>query len=127
LGRARPLDFGHWAAHKLEALSNFTVGHGDAVATGVALDSAYAASQGWLRDEDFERIHRALAQSGFPLWYPQMDDARLLDGLREFQEHLGGELCITFPDGIGRRREESRVDREAMLAAVRRLKAMAGG
>jgi 3-dehydroquinate synthase len=50
----------------------------------------------------------------------------LLDGLRDFQEHLGGELCITFPDGIGRRREESRVDKEEMLAAVRRLKAMGG-
>jgi 3-dehydroquinate synthase len=125
MGRARPLDFGHWSAHKIEVLSNFTIGHGDAVAAGVALDSAYAAAQGWLRDDDFERIHRALAQCGFPLWYPEMEDPALLDGLRDFQEHLGGELCITFPDGIGRRREESRIDTDAMLAAIRRLKSMA--
>jgi len=121
MGRARPLDFGHWAAHKLEVLSGFRIGHGDAVAAGVALDSAYAARQGWIRDEDFLRIHQALSEAGFPLWYPEMEDAALLDGLREFQEHLGGELCITFPDGLGKRREESRVEREGMRACVRGL------
>ena len=122
MGRARPLDFGHWAAHKLELLSNFRISHGDAVAAGVALDSAYAALQGWIREEDFQRIHRVLAQSGFPLWYPEMEDPALLDGLREFQEHLGGELCITFPHGLGHRREESRVSSETIRASLQRLK-----
>jgi 3-dehydroquinate synthase len=125
MGRARPLDFGHWSAHKLELLSSFRISHGDAVAAGVALDSAYAALQGWIRDEDFLRIHGALAQSGFPLWYPEMEDPALLDGLREFQEHLGGELCITFPNGLGHRREESRVENEAIRASIRRLKQLA--
>ena len=35
-GSARPLDFGHWAAHKLEQLSNFSITHGHAVAVGMA-------------------------------------------------------------------------------------------
>ena len=125
MGRARPLDFGHWAAHKLELLSAFRISHGDAVAAGVALDSACAAREGWIRDEDFLRIHRALSQSGFPLWYPEMDDPALLDGLREFQEHLGGELSVTFPDGIGARREESRLATETIRAALARLKQLA--
>ena len=85
MGRSRPLDFGHWSAHKIELLSNFRISHGDAVAAGVALDSAYAALQGWIREEDWVRIHRALAESGFPLWHPEMADPALLDGLREFQ------------------------------------------
>jgi len=125
MGRARPLDFGHWSAHKLELLSGFRISHGDAVAAGVALDSAYAALQGWLRDEDFLRIHRALAQCGFPLWYPEMDDPTLLDGLREFQEHLGGELCVTFPSGLGNRREESELSIETIRKSLQRLKELA--
>ena len=28
-------------------------------------------------------------------------------GFRDFQEHLGGVLCVTFPDGLGAGREES--------------------
>ena len=38
MGSARPLDFGHWAAHKLEQLSRFRLCHGEAVAIGIALD-----------------------------------------------------------------------------------------
>jgi 3-dehydroquinate synthase len=122
MGRARPLDFGHWSAHKLELLSDFRIGHGDAVAAGVDLDCAYAALQGWIRDEDFLRIHRALTQCGFPLWYPEMEDPRLLDGLRDFQEHLGGELCITFPKGLGNRREEGAVDMDGIATCIQRIK-----
>jgi len=38
MGSARPLDFGHWAAHKLEQVSHFAVAHGEAVAIGMAVD-----------------------------------------------------------------------------------------
>jgi 3-dehydroquinate synthase len=126
MGGSRPLDFGHWAAHKLELLSNFRIGHGDAVAAGVALDSAYAAREGWIREEDFLQIHRALAESGFPLWHHEMEDPALLDGLRDFQEHLGGALCVTFPSGLGHRREESQVSQEGVGAALGRLRQMSG-
>jgi len=122
MGRARPLDFGHWAAHKLEVLSDFRIGHGDAVAAGIALDSAYAAIEGWIADEDFLRIHRALAESGFPLWHPEMEDPALLDGLRDFQEHLGGDLCVTFPNGLGNRREENRLAPDLIRSALARLR-----
>ncbi len=125
MGRARPLDFGHWSAHKLELLSHFRIGHGDAVAAGIALDSAYAAGEGWLAQEDFPRIHRALTEAGFPLWHAELESPALLEGLREFQEHLGGELCLTFPDGLGRRREESHVDPARIRAAIARLKHLA--
>ena len=37
LGSARPLDFGHWAAHKLEQLSEYRLRHGEAVAIGIGL------------------------------------------------------------------------------------------
>ena len=48
LGSARPLDFGHWAAHKLEQLSNFQIRHGEAVAIGIALDVIYSRQTGLL-------------------------------------------------------------------------------
>jgi len=122
MGRARPLDFGHWSAHKLELLSSFRISHGDAVAAGIALDSAYASLQGWIREEDYQQIVAVLTQCGFPLWYPEMEDPALLDGLRDFQEHLGGELCITFPAGIGHRREESQISPDQIRSSLMVLK-----
>ena len=34
MGSARPLDYGHWSAHKLEQISNYAWRHGEAVALG---------------------------------------------------------------------------------------------
>ena len=116
MGAARPLDFGHWAAHQLEVMSDWRVRHGHAVAAGIALDSLYARGKGWISAADADRILDGLAACGFRLWYEEfarrLPDGSLaiLDGLRSFREHLGGELCVTFPRGIGDRLEVHDVD-----------------
>ncbi len=123
-GTARPLDFGHWSAHKLELLSNFAVSHGEAVATGVLLDSIYAHSQGWISASELERIDAGLRQSGFALWFEELNlrdlsgERLIFSGLRDFQEHLGGELCVTFPQGIGARFEVNTICLNAMESAL---------
>ncbi len=72
-GTARPLDFGHWSAHKMELLSNFAISHGEAVATGVLLDSIYAQSKGWISEEELARIDTGLRESGFALWFDTLN------------------------------------------------------
>ncbi len=132
LGLARPLDFGHWAAHKLEILSHYRIGHGQAVAVGVALDSFYAARKGYISQEEFSRIIQGLEASGLTLWYPEVDrrqgDGQLaiLGGLRDFQEHLGGELYVTLPKGIGNKLEVHEMDEMVIAEAVQYLKRRAG-
>ena len=130
LGRARPLDFGHWAAHKLELMSDFKISHGEAVAVGMLLDCCYAVKSGWLTEAEFDAIHRGLAASGLPVWFDELERTRgntleIFDGLREFQEHLGGELCVTYPQHIGARHEVHEVDLELMREALAKLKSLA--
>jgi 3-dehydroquinate synthase len=102
LGSARPLDYGHWVAHKLESLTEHRLRHGEAVAIGLALDSRYSAELGWLDPEVAERIAQLLVELGFRLYDPALElrdrEGRLLvlEGLREFREHLGGELTISM-------------------------------
>lgn len=127
-GRARPLDFGHWSAHKLESMSGYRIGHGHAVAIGIALDSCYAARKGWITDQEFGSICRGLADSGFSLWDPLLERTakegklEILDGLKSFQEHLGGELYITFPKGIGSKFEVQEVDADLVEKCIHELK-----
>ncbi len=127
-GTARPLDFGHWSAHKLELLSHFRISHGEAVACGILLDSIYAQMQGWITDKELALIHSSLQRSGFPLWIEELDardpagERLVFGGLRDFQEHLGGELCVTFPSGIGARQEVHTIDLTMMDAAVEQLR-----
>ena len=118
MGTARPLDFGHWSAHKLETLSEYRISHGHAVAAGIALDSYYASKRKLIKKDDLARILGAITESGLEVWYPEMDqktasgDYALLRGLEEFREHLGGTLTITLPDGIGKRVEVHRMNED---------------
>lgn len=124
MGRARPLDFGHWAAHKMESLTQYRLTHGEAVAIGLAIDARYAARFGWLTDTEAERLIDSLQRIGFQLSPPELlqrhGDGRLqvLDGLDDFQEHLGGELAVTYPCGLGRKHEQSQIDRAIMESVI---------
>ncbi len=106
-GSARPLDFGHWAAHKLEQISNYEIRHGEAVAVGIALDVIYSRKIGLLDAPSADRIITLLEKLGFEIFVNELlnvDAERnllVLKGLEEFREHLGGELTITLLKAIG--------------------------
>jgi len=126
-GSARPLDFGHWAAHKLEQLSDFQIRHGEAVAIGIALDVIYSRSIGLLDEKSADRILKLLEQLGFDLFANELlnlgSDGQLqvLGGLNEFREHLGGELTITFLRGIGCAVEVHEMNLSKVVAAIHEL------
>lgn len=127
-GTARPLDFGHWAAHKLEILSNYVLSHGEAVSVGLALDTCYAAAAGLLATAERDRTLDAMTTIGLPIWSPalelRVDDGQLavLKGLDEFREHLGGELTVTLPNGIGNGLEVHAMDHAKITEAIAVLK-----
>lgn len=123
-GSARPLDFGHWAAHKLEQLSNFQLTHGEAVALGMSLDLVYARRIGLLPAETCESILQVIATLGFAQSHPLFADPKpLLAGLEEFREHLGGRLTIPLIRAPGERvdvHEMNHAEVEGALAELRR-------
>ena len=126
-GSARPLDFGHWAAHKLEQLSDFQIRHGEAVAIGIALDVVYSRQIGLLDAQSAERILKLLEQLGFDLFANELlnidSDGQLqvLGGLGEFREHLGGELTITLLREIGCGVEVHEMNLQKITGAIHEL------
>jgi 3-dehydroquinate synthase len=128
LGSARPLDFGHWVAHKLESLSAHRLRHGEAVAIGIAVDTVYSAASGLLDPEAVEPVLGLLETLGLRLWAPELERVRngrpeVLDGLAEFREHLGGELTITLLKRIGEGVEVHEMDEGLILHALAELRA----
>ena len=119
-GSARPLDFGHWAAHKLETLSGYRLHHGEAVAIGMAIDSRYSSEIGLLSEQACEQILCLLDRLNLPSWHRTLDlkgpDGRpkILRGLDEFKEHIGGELTITLLKQIGQGTDVGQID-EAII------------
>jgi 3-dehydroquinate synthase len=128
LGSARPLDFGHWIAHKLEPLSGFALSHGKAVAIGMAVDLIYARCLGLLSGGDCGRILALIEKTGFHLWHEALDAREpdgqpcVLRGLEEFREHLGGELTITLVTAPGCAVEVHEMDHAAVARAIAELR-----
>lgn len=128
-GSSRPLDFGHWSAHKLEQLSNFEIKHGEAVAIGICLDVAYSLLKGMLSETDYKRIVSCFVLLGFDLQNKHLFsedgksiNAALLKGLEEFREHLGGKLTIMLLEDIGIGVEVHEMDNDLLSKAALLLK-----
>ena len=116
-GSARPLDYGHWSAHKLEGMTSYRLRHGEVVAIGVALDTRYSVLTGLLQTGMEERVVVLLENLGFKLWHPALErrspsgKLEVLQGIIDFREHLGGELTVTLLEELGKGIEVHAIDR----------------
>jgi 3-dehydroquinate synthase len=125
-GSSRPLDFGHWAAHKLENLTDYSLRHGEAVAVGIALDTTYSFLKGLLHEYTWRRVLELLTKLGFALSVPQLASRldtpehpeSILHGLQEFREHLGGRLTVMLLKDIGAPVEAHAIDLETMRRSI---------
>lgn len=132
-GSSRPLDFGHWAAHKLEQMTNFGLRHGEAVAIGIALDVIYSHLAGLIGEEDYMRVIRLIHTLGFPLFVPELKahlnepghPDSVIGGLEEFREHLGGVLTIMLINEIGHGVEVHEMDADLIKQAILHLEQLA--
>jgi 3-dehydroquinate synthase len=126
-GSSRPLDFGHWSAHRLEIVSGYAIGHGQAVAVGIALDTCYACRKRLITAAERDAALRAMSACGLPVWSDELArrdrEGRLvvLKGLEDFREHLGGRLTVTLPAPIGRGLEVHAMDARLVEACVGEL------
>lgn len=131
-GSSRPLDFGHWSAHKLEQLTRYDLRHGEAVAIGIALDSTYSYLSGLITETEWRRILNVLKSAGFLLYVPELqqkpdqmpDEDSIFQGLQEFREHLGGELTIMLLNGIGNGIEVHEVDFDLYRKAIEKIRSI---
>lgn len=116
---ARPLDYGHWSAHKLEVMTNFELRHGEAVGIGVAVDAVYSSLVHGFPQKDADRVLRCLAAMQLPLDHPSLHRTdELFSGLEEFRQHLGGRLTVTMLRGVGDPIDVHEIDEARMRQAI---------
>lgn len=127
LTSSRPLDFGHWSAHKLEVLTGYALSHGECVALGMALDSVYSQRMGFLSEANLDRILKVIQNYGFRIWDDRLlqrgptGDLEILRGLEEFREHLGGKLTIPLLRDIGDQFEVNEIDTKVLVECIESL------
>ncbi|KAA1258512.1 3-dehydroquinate synthase [Rubripirellula obstinata] len=125
---ARPLDFGHWSAHRLEPLTQYKIRHGEAVGIGVAIDCMYSSIKFGFPESDALRVCECLSNLGIGLWHEAIRPIdRLMQGLEEFRQHLGGRLTITMLQGVGDPINVHEIDSDAMKIAIEKIEAIGVG
>ena len=129
LTSSRPLDFGHWSAHKLESMTQYELKHGEAVAIGIALDCIYGYLKEFCSRDECIKVLNCIRDLGFEMYHdafgivnPSTGFPMVLDGLKEFQEHLGGQLTISMLSSIGRVFDVHHVDLEVYRFAIHVLR-----
>ena len=130
MGSSRPLDFGHWAAHRLEFLTGHHLRHGEAVGIGVALDSTYSCLAGFLAEADWRRIIDLLLALRLKVYVPELSahlterghPRSVLQGLAEFREHLGGRLTVILLEAIGQGVDVHDIRPEVMIQGIEVLR-----
>ncbi len=128
LGSSRPLDFGHWAAHYMETMSGYTLGHAEAVSVGMCLDIRYSVKLGWLSQADADRIIAVLTALGLPTFHPLLTQTapdgvpEVLKGLNAFREHLGGRLTVLMLTAIGQGKDVHEIDPVLMTACISEMR-----
>jgi len=131
-GSSRPLDFGHWSAHKLEALTDHELSHGEAVAIGICVDMLIAALLGMLELQTSLDVISTFQKTGYAIWHPALEqknernELAVVRGLTEFKEHLGGRLTIPMPTRIGKMTDIHELSPSVVKEALVQLKELAG-
>jgi len=77
--------------------------------------------QGQIDKEDLIRIFKLFHALGLALYVSELQEEALLQGLKEFQEHLGGRLTIMILDKLGKGVEVHEMDPELIGKALQIL------
>ena len=122
-GSSRPLDFGHWLAHKLESMTKFQLLHGEAVAIGIAVDLYYASQLGFISQSEAKQVCSSMKKIELPIFHPFLTGRfkELFVGLQEFREHLGGALTVAMPRPFGSIFNINEMDSSLLRQAISHL------
>jgi 3-dehydroquinate synthase len=101
-GVRRSLNLGHTFAHAIEAASGYSVGHGEAVASGLVAAARLGTKHG-ITDPDLEeRLRSILETVGLPVAPPPgLDPAALLDAVAADKKRRSGRAAFVVPSSEG--------------------------
>ncbi len=101
-GYRRILNFGHTIGHAVEAVSGYTVSHGEAVAIGMVAVSRISASRGLLDWQDVERLVRLIERFDLPVKVPEeLERQAIIENLKRDKKVQDGKVHFVLANGIG--------------------------
>jgi len=99
-GVRQKLNLGHTVGHAVEAMSNFTLSHGKAVAIGMAIIARASQCFGICQQETVDAVTDILYRFGLPTT-TDFTAAQLCEKALSDKKRSGGTLNLVVPEAIG--------------------------
>jgi 3-dehydroquinate synthase len=119
-GQRRLLNFGHTVAHAAEAVSNFSLTHGEAVAIGMVVAARLACRLGMFSQEEASRLVVVLEKLGLPTVLPPFPAGEFMAAMQHDKKARNGKLSFVLPRRIGEAVVISEVSPETILQEISR-------
>jgi 3-dehydroquinate synthase len=95
------LNFGHTVGHAIEAVSGFTLRHGQAVALGMMAAARISSNMGLLEESEVERLKRLIVATGLPVKMPELDREAVMQAMQHDKKVRGDKIRFVLLRSIG--------------------------
>jgi len=99
------LNYGHTIGHAVEAVSGFTLKHGQAVAVGMVAENKIARRRGLLSDVEAARIKEVLLSAGLPVNLPDFsreEKEKMHEAIKHDKKVVNEKIRFVLLKAIGR-------------------------
>ncbi len=122
LGLRNVLNYGHTTGHAVETVSDFRVGHGQAVAFGMLVAGRISQAMGLLGDDELRRIERLIERAGLVEQLPALDTEEMLEAMQHDKKIVDGRVRFVLLRTIGDVFVSDEVDAERVRTALESLR-----
>jgi 3-dehydroquinate synthase len=101
-GLRRILNYGHTIGHSLEAISRYSITHGEGVALGMIAAARISDKMGYLKNNESERIEALISQAGLPVRIPKsLSGEKIIAQLKMDKKKKGDVIHFVLLKKIG--------------------------
>jgi 3-dehydroquinate synthase len=95
------LNFGHTVGHAIEAVSGFSLRHGQAVALGMMAAARISSRMGLLEASEVARLERLIVAAGLPVEMPELDREAIMQAMQHDKKVRGDKIRFVLLKSIG--------------------------
>jgi len=101
LGLRNILNYGHTIGHAIETVSDFKVGHGNAVAIGMLAAARISNKMGILDKNDLGRLKGIIEKAGLPTEMPDLQIEKIIQAMKHDKKVLRDKIRFVLLKSIG--------------------------
>ena len=101
MGLRNILNYGHTVGHAIESVSNFSIGHGRAVAIGMVAAARISNRMGRLDKDELSRLKDIIKKVGLPTEMPNLKVEDIIQRMRHDKKVLRDKVRFVLLKSIG--------------------------